>query len=114
MWCSPHSSTDEQVNGRRAMWRAVVLQAVLDAGTASMQKRKRRNRRLARKWLTRSPAFLMVCDFADLEPGYVIERAQAYIDLCDAQQRYAAQSQEQISRFLFRPLTADQCEMFVS
>ncbi|MCD6035131.1 MAG: hypothetical protein K0R63_872 [Rickettsiales bacterium] len=67
----------ESFCGERALWRAVIAQAVLDATSASSKSRDQVERGRAKAWLSgTSSDFLVVCALADLNPHYVIQRTE--------------------------------------
>ena len=62
--------------GERALWRAVIVQALMDAGSDSKKKEMQYEKRQAIAWLTGySRDFCDVCYRAGLEPNYVREKA---------------------------------------
>lgn len=61
----------------RAIWRAVVTQALMDAASNSGKKEAIQERRRARHWLLYDRKdFLTVCMLAELNPHYVREQAR--------------------------------------
>lgn len=78
------NSDTNSLLGIRALWRAVITQALMDAASSSkkpfyiMQKMK------ARAWLRgNSKDFQSVCALADMDPQYVKQQAQiAIINNC--------------------------------
>lgn len=57
------------------MWRAVILQAVLDRLTQSARREDIRARKHAAKWLNvKNSTFIMACNLAQLEPSFVIRK----------------------------------------
>lgn len=70
-------STSRAVRGEAVLWRAVIMQAVVDAANRSLNPEASYQRHEAVAWLTgRSRDFVMVCDLAGLDPGYVRRMAQ--------------------------------------
>lgn len=66
----------------RAVWRAVIMQALSDAGNRSHKQENLKARREAIEWLTGfSEDFMLVCQLAGLEPDYVRERAQKAMEV---------------------------------
>lgn len=64
----PHDSSYHE----RSMWRAVITQALMDAGSKSKKQEMRYDRAQAISWLSgTSPDFYAVCAMADLDPEYV-------------------------------------------
>ncbi len=65
----------EETRGEESLWKAVITQALMDAGSNSTKREARVDRARAISWLSgRSQDFLTVCSLAGLEPYYVIER----------------------------------------
>ena len=56
----------------RSLWRAVILQAVLDAKSKSLRPEYTRARRMALAWFGTSD-FNDVCDLADWDPEHVLD-----------------------------------------
>ena len=63
--------TITSVHGERAMWRAVILQALLDAVSKSGKEEANRSRRDARRWLSSGEDFDEICLLAGFQPSYV-------------------------------------------
>lgn len=60
------------------LWRAVIVQALLDAASSSRKSEARRTRSAAMDWLLSNTSdFELVCDNAGLDPDYVRSRARA-------------------------------------
>lgn len=60
------------VRSERALWRAVILQALVDAASESRKYEARLEREKARRWLLAAGEdFVTVCHHADLDPSYV-------------------------------------------
>lgn len=60
-----------------ALWRAVILQAVLDASTRSKKPEMKRIKAKAIEWIDSSnPDFLQVCEFANYSHEYVLKKAK--------------------------------------
>ncbi|MBS0236261.1 MAG: hypothetical protein JSS50_02855 [Proteobacteria bacterium] len=56
----------------RALWRAVIMQALLDATRVSKKTEEKMHKKQAIKWLrANSINFLLICDRAELDPAYV-------------------------------------------
>ena len=71
-----------------SMWRAVILQAILDSITQSRRQENIQARKHAVKWLNaKNPTFIIACGFAQLEPDFVINKM-----------RYALKHQEEWRR----------------
>lgn len=63
-------------NGERALWRAVIAQAVLDATSGSNKSADKAEKARAIAWLAgSSPDFQTVCALADQDPHYVISKS---------------------------------------
>lgn len=66
--------------GWRHLWRAVIAQALVDAVNGSKKISNRIERRRAIAWFSpHNEDFLLVCSHADLDPGYVLEKARRLI-----------------------------------
>jgi hypothetical protein len=66
------SSQEIPVSEHQSLWRAVIMQALMDAATRSRKPEALYHKREAYAWLTEgSRDFVMVCDYANLDPGYV-------------------------------------------
>lgn len=60
------------IRGEQALWRAVIVQALMDAGSNSQKMEARYEKSQAICWLsTYSEDFKVVCDFAGLSADYV-------------------------------------------
>jgi hypothetical protein len=67
----------EHMCGYRALWRAVITQALMDAGSNSNKLEFRKEKARAIAWLNGdSDDFIEVCEMAGLEPSYVKKRAK--------------------------------------
>lgn len=67
--------------GERALWRAVITQALTDAANNSSKTVDKIERARARVWFSLgNPDFITVCSYADLDPYYVFERAKKAIE----------------------------------
>ena len=65
-------NAENHVRGERAIWRAVILQALEDAASRSKKVKDKFNKDQAIHWLTHKNAdFDHVCDLAGFEPSYV-------------------------------------------
>lgn len=59
-----------------ALWRAVILQSILDRLTQSKRGSDIRARKNAKNWMNiKNEDFLAVCAFAQLEPDFVLRKA---------------------------------------
>lgn len=68
---------NEQLNGERSMWRAVITQALMDASSNSKKPENLKARREARNWLRgNNEDFLYICELADMDPQYVRRKAR--------------------------------------
>jgi hypothetical protein len=71
------SDVDDEVRSARAMWRAVITQALMDAASNSRKACSISERLKARVWLKgNSEDFITVCTFADMDPEYVKMQAK--------------------------------------
>lgn len=77
----PNFSDEETFNTpERKLWRSVIGQALVDAASNSHKPEARYHKKKAIEWLTgEDPDFISVCTLADLDPGYVKEKAKAAI-----------------------------------
>lgn len=67
----------DPVKGERAMWQAVITQALMDARCESKKCEAIHDKRQAISWLLgRSPDFITVCHHANLDPAYVIKKVK--------------------------------------
>ena len=64
----------------RSLWRAVIMQACIDATSKSRKKRAISHKKKAREWLEKSQAdyFIDTCNLAEIEPRYVEIKVQNY------------------------------------
>jgi hypothetical protein len=70
-----------ELNEERALWRAVVLQAFVDLKNNSKKKIAKTYRLKSALWFNMKNAnFIMVCDYANLEPGFVHKFAEKIKD----------------------------------
>jgi len=80
-FCVETDEDGDPVRGEHALWRAVITQALMDAGSKSHKAEAKRDRLAALKWLTiKNPDFDTVCDHAGLAADYVrsmVKRALA-------------------------------------
>lgn len=68
---------DINIKGEMAMWKAVIMQALVDVASKSNKKMSRVNRLKSGKWLNlRNRNFLNVCSYAELDPEYVVQKAE--------------------------------------
>jgi uncharacterized protein (UPF0147 family) len=66
-------SVPREINGEKALWQAVVVQAVMDILSNAKCPKVRRAKKQALNWLKKSNEdFLMVCSFAGFDPDFVI------------------------------------------
>lgn len=72
------------VRGETALWRAVLTQALMDAGSNSHKQEMQRARRQAIEWLlTSEEDFVTVCLYAGLNPAYVrVKAKEAMLNGC--------------------------------
>lgn len=76
----PVVNLDCSVMGEQGLWRAVIMQALTDAGSQSKKMEAKFHRAQAIAWFSkRNPDFQLVCALAGYEPEYVFERAHAAI-----------------------------------
>lgn len=77
-------SSPEPVNmirGEMALWKAVITQALMDAGSESTKAEAVQEKKKAIRWLLgHSDDFITVCLNAGLEPGYVRQKALAALE----------------------------------
>lgn len=75
-----HSALLQENQNRQALWKAVVLQALLDLKSTSKKKMAKCARNQADKWINLyNKNFLRVCGLADLDPDYVISHKRKII-----------------------------------
>lgn len=68
--------TDAEV----AMWKAVITQALMDAGNKSAKMEAKQEKRHAIEWLlSNSDDFIIVCLNANLDPSYVRQKARCAV-----------------------------------
>ena len=66
--------------GEKAMWRGVITQALMDAGSNSKKPQMKYNRAQAIAWLSSmGEDFITVCSLADMDPIYVRRKAKEAI-----------------------------------
>jgi len=71
---------DGEVFGEKALWRAVITQALMDAGSLSSKREMKYHKAQAISWLSgTSPDFKQVCEMADMDYEYVREKAKQAI-----------------------------------
>ncbi len=69
---TPHSFADREPS----LWRAVITQALMDAASNSQKSEAIKWKAEAMQWLSgQSEEFLLVCEYAGLDPDYVRENA---------------------------------------
>jgi hypothetical protein len=72
-----NDNNDGQINGERSLWRAVITQALVDAGSNSQKMSHKIERARAISWLSgKSKDFMTVCALADLDPNYVFNKSK--------------------------------------
>ncbi len=68
---------NEAARGEQALWRAVITQALMDAGNDSAKPEMRYEKAQAIAWLgSNHQDFHTVCALAELEPSYVRRKAR--------------------------------------
>ncbi len=81
--CNPSQNDDggnQTIYGERALWRAVITQALMDVASNSTKTIDKVERARATAWFSlRNPDFITVCHCADLDPIYVLQQAKAAI-----------------------------------
>lgn len=71
------SNLIEGSNNSRALWRSVILQAFIDLKNNSKKKIANTYRVKATLWFNmKNKDFLTVCEYANLDPKYVWEKAE--------------------------------------
>lgn len=74
------SESEPDAYGEQALWRAVITQALMDAGSTSHKREARLYRYQAIAWLSRKNKGLqVVCALAGYDLEYVMERAKEAI-----------------------------------
>ncbi len=64
-----------------SLWKAVILQAIIDATTNYKRKEYQLEKQKAISWLLKwNDDFITVCSMANCDPRYVRARAQAVLD----------------------------------
>ncbi len=77
----PEDNISENRPNEVALWRAVITQALMDAGSASQKREMKYDRAQAIAWLSGTSAdFHIVCSMADMEPDYVRRKAKEAIE----------------------------------
>ncbi len=67
----------DEIPGERALWRAVIVQQLMDASSNSQKREMKLIKAQAISWLSgTSDDFFEVCTLADLSPDYVREKAR--------------------------------------
>ncbi|MFN5351136.1 MAG: hypothetical protein ACK5BE_00765 [Alphaproteobacteria bacterium] len=70
----------KQTSPETALWRAVITQALMDAGSSSKKQEMNYSRYHAKSWLQGdSKDFELVCDLAGLNPYYVSKNSKKAI-----------------------------------
>lgn len=73
-------NNDCTTSGEQALWRAVITQALMDAGSQSTKREAKFHRAQSIAWFSKNnPNFQLVCALAGLDPNYVFERAHKAI-----------------------------------
>ena len=68
---------NQKQNAEISLWRAVILQATLDCLTQSNRSENIKARKDAQNWFNiKNPNFIMVCNFAELDPFFVIRKVK--------------------------------------
>jgi hypothetical protein len=62
----------------RSLWRAVIMQAVVDASTKSKNRRAVSRSKKAHDWFKQDDSFIQTCLMADIEPNYVQKKVRQY------------------------------------
>lgn len=87
------SGEAEGVDAEVALWRAVITQALMDAGSRSAKQEVRLSQAQAVAWLSgMSDDFVEVCGRAELDPDYVRDKAREAIRRGCAWRQDACQS----------------------
>lgn len=73
---SPEAMRDAHEPRERAIWKAVITQALMDASSRSAKAEAQQEKQRARQWLLHDRKdFPIVCHYAGLDPHYVREQA---------------------------------------
>lgn len=65
------------VKSEISVWKAVIMQALLDCGTFSKKSSDRIEKERATEWFSvKNKDFVYVCSNADLDPEYVVKKAK--------------------------------------
>lgn len=68
---------DINIKGEIALWKSVIMQALVDISSKSNKKMAKVYRLKSGKWLnSRNQDFLRVCSYAELDPDYVLQKAE--------------------------------------
>lgn len=87
------------IRGEAALWRAVILQALLDATSTCPSPESRHQRYLAQTWfLRRNADFHTVCDLALLEADYVLTHVKEVLQQSQTDWRAQAGMGERYAR----------------
>lgn len=62
----------------RSLWRAVIMQAVVDASSKSKNRRAVSRSKKAYEWFKKDDGFSQTCLMADIEPNYVQKKVNHY------------------------------------
>ncbi len=68
----------QEKNNVRGLWRAVIMQAVVDASSKSNNRRAISRSKKAHEWLKKDNDFVATCEMADMEPKYVQSKVDQY------------------------------------
>lgn len=87
------------IKGEQALWRAVIVQALMDAGSNSQKMEAKYEKSQAECWLTGyGEDFKVVCDFAGFNADYVRTKSkQALARGCKWRSESPSSSQRKIS-----------------
>lgn len=70
------SDDNHSATGEIALWRAVITQALMDAGSESRKSEHKYEKAQAIAWLnSRNKDYYFVCEMADMDPEYVREQS---------------------------------------
>jgi hypothetical protein len=74
-YTSSETNDFDPVRGEKALWQAVITQALMDARCESKKSEARQQKQQAIRWLLkRSEDFFWVCNLANLDPHYVLKK----------------------------------------
>lgn len=63
----------------QSLWRAVIIQAVIDATSNSKNSRSISRKKKANHWIGNNRSFLNTCLLADMEPNYVQRKVKNFL-----------------------------------